>query len=53
MQREGGNPQDFRASISFEYGKRLKCRCIQNGINVVEARPWDTLIDRVIESINK
>ena len=53
LRREGGEPQQFRASISAEYGKKLKSDCYKYGINIVESRPWNTLIDRVIECIDK
>ncbi len=46
MNREGGSPQTYRASISVEYGTKLKNECSKYNINVVEARPWDTLLDR-------
>ncbi len=51
LDREGGEPQAFRASISAEYGNRLKMDCDRCGVNIVESRPWNTLVDRVIECI--
>jgi len=53
LRREGGEPQQFRASISVEYGKKLKSDCYKYGIDIVESRPWNTLVDRVIECIEE
>ena len=53
LKREGGEPQQFRASISAEYGKKLKSDCDKYGVNIVESRPWNTLINRVIECIGE
>lgn len=53
LRREGGKPQQFRASISAEYGKKLKIDCYKYGINMVESRPWNTLIDRVNKCIDE
>ncbi len=53
LKREGGELQEFRASISYEYGKILKNDCNKNNICVIESRPWNTLLNRAIEGINK
>jgi len=53
LKREGGDPQEFRASISAAYGKKLQSECNKYGVNMVESRPWNTLIDRTIEYIDK
>ena len=50
LSREGGELQHFRADISIEYGTWLVNTCGKLGINVIESRPWDTVVDRVIES---
>ncbi len=47
LKREGGEPQEFRASISAEYGRKLADDCSKYNIGIVEARPWNTLIERV------
>lgn len=49
--REGGELQHFRADISAEYGEWLVYTCKKLGIKVIESRPWDTVVDRMIESI--
>jgi len=49
--REGGELQNYRAEISVEYGKWLKNECINLGINYIEPRPWDNLLNRAIEII--
>lgn len=50
LSREGGDLQQYRAEISLAYGKWLADVCKQNNIKVIEARPWDTLLSRAIES---
>lgn len=49
--REGGELQHFRADISHEYGELLVEKCGKLGIPVIESRPWNTAIDRIIESL--
>lgn len=48
-EREGGNLQQYRADISSAYGAWIKERCEVLGIKVMEARPWETGLDRAIE----
>jgi 2-phosphoglycerate kinase len=49
--REGGELQHYRTEISIAYGKWLADACKQNGIRVIEARPWNTALERTIESL--
>lgn len=49
LSREGGNLQHYRTEISIAYGKWITDTCNQNGIKVIESRPWDTVLMRVIE----
>ncbi|MDR0300791.1 MAG: hypothetical protein LBI04_00565 [Treponema sp.] len=49
LAREGGELQNYRADISIAYGNWLKNICIKNGINYIESKPWNTLLDRAIE----
>jgi len=51
LDREGGDPQHYRADISIEYGKWQAETCGRLGINMIEARPWDTAINRAIECL--
>ena len=51
LNREGGEPQNFRAEIGIEYGKWLKNECFKLGLNYLESRPWDSLLNRAIEII--
>lgn len=51
LAREGGGLQHFRADISTEYGDWLAHTCGKLGIKVIESRPWDTVLDRIIESL--
>lgn len=51
LAREGGKLQHFRADISAEYGDWQVDTCRKLGIKVIESRPWDTVVDRIIESI--
>ncbi|HKM34447.1 MAG TPA: hypothetical protein VJY54_06865 [Lachnospiraceae bacterium] len=48
LSREGGDLQHYRAEISIAYGKLLADTCNQNRINLIEARPWDTVLMRAI-----
>lgn len=51
LAREGGELQHFRADVSAQYGEWLAATCEKLGIKVVEARSWDTVVDRIIESL--
>ncbi|MGB4661261.1 MAG: hypothetical protein WBI07_18965, partial [Mobilitalea sp.] len=52
LSREGGDLQHYRAEISIAYGKWIEDACNQKGISVVESRPWDTVLTRVLESLD-
>ncbi len=49
--REGGELQQYRAEISIAYGKWLADTCNQNGIPVIESRPWDNVLARVLNML--
>ena len=51
LDREGGDLQDYRADISIEYGKWQEKTCRKLGISIIEARPWDTAVNRAIECL--
>jgi len=51
LSREGGDLQRYRAEISITYGKWITDICNQKGIKMIEARPWDTALTRVINSL--
>ena len=51
LSREGGDLQHYRAEISIAYGKWIADACKQNGIKMIESRPWDTLLTRVIKAL--
>jgi 2-phosphoglycerate kinase len=51
LSREGGDLQHYRAEISIAYGKWIADTCNQNGIRVIESRPWDTVLRRAIKSL--
>lgn len=51
LDREGGELQHFRADISTQYGKWLEKECISLGIPLIESRPWDTIIQRLMKCI--
>jgi len=44
-----GKHQPHRADISHAYGNWLAEDCARRGIAVIEPRPWDSVVDRVIE----
>jgi len=51
LSREGGDLQHYRAEISVAYGKWIADTCNQNGIRVIESRPWDTILARALKSL--
>lgn len=51
LSREGGDLQHYRAEISIAYGKWIADSCNENGIKMIESRPWDTALTRVIERL--
>ena len=50
--REGGQIQHYRAEVSIAYGKWLADTCNRNGIKIIEPRPWDTLLTRILNSLS-
>ena len=52
LAREGGELQNFRADVSAAYGEWLKSNCIKLDIKAIEPRPWETLLDRIIEALD-
>ncbi len=42
-----------RADISIAYGNRLRETCKNLGIHFIEARPWNTLLDRAVSCLKK
>lgn len=51
LAREGGEPQYFRADICVGYGDWLVKTCSELGIKVIESRPWDSVMNRIIECL--
>lgn len=51
LSREGDDLQQYRAEISVAYGKWIVDTCKKNNIRVIEARPWDTVLTRAIDSL--
>jgi 2-phosphoglycerate kinase len=47
--REGGDLQHYRVEISIAYGNWIKNTCNNIGIKFIESRPWDSLLNRVME----
>ena len=52
LSREGGQIQHYRAEISTAYGKWIADTCNRNGIRIIEPRPWDTLLTRILTSLS-
>jgi len=48
LSREGGQIQHYRSEISIAYGKWIADTCNRNGIRIIEPRPWDTLLTRIL-----
>jgi len=51
LSREGTS-QAHRAGISHAWGNWLKENCELNNVPVIESRPWDNLMERVIMLLN-
>ena len=49
--REGA-PQPDRARVSSLYSERLRVEAERHGQISIAARPWDTLVDRVLETLS-
>ncbi len=45
-------PQAQRARVSWLFGQWLRTEAVRNGVPVIPARPWDTLLDRVSPRCN-
>ena len=43
--------QQYRTEVSYKYGNWLAAECEKYGISVIEARPWDTVIDRIVNTL--
>jgi len=52
LARENGELQHYRSDISIKYGDWIVDTCGKLGIKVIESRPWDTVLYRIIESIS-
>lgn len=50
LEREG-SLQQYRADVSYAYGNWLADSCSGLGLPVIESRPWDNLMERVIDSL--
>lgn len=51
LSREGGDLQHYRADISISYNNWIADTCKRNGIEVIESRPWDTVLSRAIKCL--
>ncbi|MCE5235415.1 MAG: hypothetical protein ABFC62_12885 [Clostridiaceae bacterium] len=51
LSREGSELQHYRAEISIAYGRWIADICNQMDIRLLDARPWDTVLTRAIESL--
>jgi 2-phosphoglycerate kinase len=47
-----GIEQQYRAEVSHSYGNWLSKSCSELSINVVYARPWGDLLERIAECLN-
>ena len=46
--REGGDLQHFRADVSAAHGDWISETCRKLGIELIESRPWDTVLHRAV-----
>jgi len=53
LSREGGEKQYYRAEISVAYGKWIVDTCHKYGIRVIEARPWNIVLTRTLNSLEE
>jgi len=53
LSREGGEPQSFRAEISVSYNNWIRESCEELGIDTLESRPWDNVLERVIKLLKE
>ncbi|WP_338588193.1 hypothetical protein V6669_22720 [Paenibacillus sp. Y5S-9] len=51
LAREGGELQHDRAEVSISYGEWIADTCKINGIELIESRPWNTALNRVIKRL--
>lgn len=52
LAREGGAPQHYRTDISAAYGAWIANACGHLAIPLVNARPWDTALQRAVASLS-
>lgn len=48
LDREGGEPQVFRAAVSAAYGEWIAAACRELRVSLLEARPWETCVERAV-----
>lgn len=48
-----GELQQYRSDVSYLYGNWLAEDCAKRGIPIIESRPWDNLMKRVINSLTE
>jgi 2-phosphoglycerate kinase len=51
LNREGGEKQNYRAEVSVAYNNWLKVSSEKLGIKIIEARPWNSVLKRIIEMV--
>ncbi|MCL2570848.1 MAG: hypothetical protein FWE11_00450 [Defluviitaleaceae bacterium] len=51
--REGGEKQTFRAEICISYNNWIKKSCEDMRIDMLESRPWDSVLERAVEILRK
>jgi 2-phosphoglycerate kinase len=47
-----GEDQPRRAQISWNYGRWLRDECGRLGVPAIDARPWETLVDRALAAVS-
>jgi len=45
-----GEIQQYRADVSYSYGNWLAKSCYKHGVSVIESRPWNNLLERIIDA---
>ncbi len=51
MREKESGPQHYRADVSYRYGQWLASQCGKHNVPVIESRPWNTVIERVLKTL--
>jgi 2-phosphoglycerate kinase len=49
IREEENGLQHYRADVSHRFGNWLAAECVKYNVPVIESRPWDTVIERILK----